>query len=67
MGDYSTNIFVILMTWLFFTNRINNTITFIILIIVGLLLLIEEWWRGRKSFHKRRKREINKMKTKDLK
>lgn len=59
-------IFTLTMSWMFVTNRIESTTMFIVLLIVGLILLIEEWVRGRKSLHKRRQKEMDIMKTKDL-
>ncbi|WP_379589051.1 hypothetical protein [Oceanobacillus caeni] len=54
------------MTWLFASDRIESITMYIVLLIVGLIILIEEWIRGRKAFNKRRQKEMNIMKTKDL-
>lgn len=59
-------IFFATMTWLFASDRIESITMYIVLLIVGLIILIEEWIRGRKAFNKRRQKEMNIMKTKDL-
>ncbi|AIF68367.1 hypothetical protein GZ22_18165 (plasmid) [Terribacillus saccharophilus] len=59
-------VFVAVMSWMFTTNRIESVTMFVVLLIIGLILLIEEWVRGRRSLQKRRKKEMDIMKTKDL-
>ncbi|WP_106767442.1 hypothetical protein [Paenibacillus faecalis] len=54
------------MTWMFITNSIESTTKYIVLLLVGLIFLIEEWVRGRRSLHKRRQKEMDMMKAKDL-
>ncbi|CDQ37938.1 MULTISPECIES: hypothetical protein [Virgibacillus] len=60
-------IFVSGLTWMFASNRIESTTAYIIILIVGIILLTEEWHRGRKSLQRNRKKELDKMKTYDLK
>ncbi|WP_077306761.1 hypothetical protein [Terribacillus halophilus] len=59
-------VFIAVMSWMFTSNRIESVAMFVVLLIIGLILLIEEWVRGRKSLQKRRKKEMDIMKTKDL-
>jgi len=65
-GTIMPVIFIVMMTWIFATDRIDSMTMYIVLLLVGLILLIEEWIRGRKTLHKRRQKEMDIMKTKDL-
>lgn len=60
--------YIIFSSWMFVTNRIEiGSITgFIIILVVGLLFLIAEWNGGRKYLQAKRKKELDKMKTRDL-
>lgn len=59
--------FLTVLTWMFVTNRIEHTLAFILIFLVGMLFLIAEWSSGRNSFRKRRKKELDKMKSYDMK
>lgn len=59
-------VFIAVMSWIFITNRVESVTMFVVLLIIGLILLIEEWVRGRRSLQKRRQKEMDIMKTKDL-
>ncbi|MFP7171693.1 hypothetical protein [Terribacillus sp. 7520-G] len=65
-GFFIPVIFIAAMSWMFITNRLESVTMFVVLLIIGLILLIEEWVRGRKSLQKRRHKEMDIMKTKDL-
>uniref|UniRef100_UPI00402AF6BF hypothetical protein n=1 Tax=Bacillus sp. DX2.2 TaxID=3073452 RepID=UPI00402AF6BF len=58
--------YVVLLTGMFVTNNIESTIGFILYLLLGILFLIVEWNQGRKSLHKKRKKELDKMKTHDI-
>lgn len=59
-------VFIAGMSWFYFENKVSNNIGFLIIALVGLALLIEEWNRGRRMLHKKRVKEIEKMKTQDI-
>jgi len=58
---------IVFLTWLFITNRIESTIGFILYLLLGTLFLCIEWKLGRKYFHKKIQKELDKMKTHDMK
>lgn len=59
--------FLAVLTWMLVTNRIEHTLVYILILLAGMLFLIAEWNRGRKSLHKRREKELEKMATYDMK
>lgn len=59
--------YIVFSIWMFATNRINSTLGFILYLLLGLLFLIVEWSAGRKSLNQKRKKELDKIKTHDLK
>ncbi|MCP3742024.1 hypothetical protein [Rossellomorea sp. BNER] len=59
--------YIVFLTWMLVTNRIESTIGFILSLLLGILFLIAEWNGGRKYLHKKRRKELDKMKTHDMK
>lgn len=60
-------VFIIFLTWMFVTNHIEHTLAFILILIVGMLFLFGQWVGGRESLRKRRRKELEKMESYDLK
>jgi hypothetical protein len=58
--------YIVFLIWQFVTNHIENTMGFILYLLLGLLFLGAEWNGGRKYLHEKRKKELNKMKTYDM-
>lgn len=58
--------YIVFLTWLFVTNRIESTIGFILYLLLGMLFLCVEWNGGRKYLREKRKKELDKMKTPDM-
>lgn len=58
--------YIVFLTWQFVTNHIENTMGFILYLLLGLLFLGAEWNGGRKYLHEKRKKELAKMKTYDM-
>lgn len=59
-------IFVVWRTWLFFANN-ESFLSYVLVLILGLAFLIGGWVNGRKSLIEQRKKELNKMKSFDMK
>jgi hypothetical protein len=59
--------YIVFLTWMFVTNRIESTIAFILILIIGILFLIAEWNGGRKYLREKTRKELDKMKTYDMK
>ncbi|MCJ7842119.1 hypothetical protein MUB24_14640 [Lederbergia sp. NSJ-179] len=59
-------IFVVWRTWVFFTEN-QSFLKYVLILLVGLAFLIGGWHEGRKALQKRRKQELDKMKSRDLK
>ena len=59
--------YIVFLTCLFVTNRIESTMGFILYLLLGMLFLCAEWNGGRKYIHEKRKKELDKMKTHDMK
>lgn len=59
--------YFVLLTWMFISNRINSTIGYVLYLMLGLLFLIAEWNGGRKYVREKRKKELDKIKTFDMK
>ena len=47
-------------------NHIENTMGFILYLLLGMLFLGAEWNGGRKYLHEKRKKELDKIKTYDM-
>lgn len=60
-------LFITGMTWLVVTHRLENIWAIIVFLVLGIGLLAEQWSLGRKSLAKKRKMELDKMKTHDIK
>ncbi|EOO33701.1 hypothetical protein [Bacillus mycoides] len=58
---------IVFLTWLFITSRIESTSGFILYLLLGMFFLCIEWNLGRKYFHKKIQKELDKMKTHDMK
>ena len=59
--------YIVFLTWILVTNRIESTIGYVLYLLLGLLFLIAEWNGGRKYLREKRKKELDKMKTRDMK
>lgn len=59
--------YILFLTRMLVTNPNENTIGYIMYLLLGLLFLIAEWNGGRKYLREKRKKELDKMKTRDLK
>lgn len=59
--------YIVFLIWMFVTNRIESTMGFILYLLLGMLFLGAEWNGGRKYIHGKRKKELDKMKTHDIK
>ncbi|UNK19036.1 hypothetical protein MNQ98_03040 [Paenibacillus sp. N3/727] len=59
--------YIVFLTWMFVTDRIESTVGFILYLLLGLLFLIAEWSAGRKALNQKRKKELDKIKTHDMK
>lgn len=59
-------IFVVWRTWIFVTND-ERVLSYVLVLLLGLAFLIGGWAEGRKSLTERRKKELNKMKSLDMK
>ncbi|UOQ44896.1 hypothetical protein MUN89_02790 [Halobacillus salinarum] len=64
-GGIIPALLVILMAYFVITERTELLHT-ILITGVGLLFLLAEWGKGRKELQKRRKKELNKMRTQDI-
>ncbi|PKG22611.1 hypothetical protein [Niallia nealsonii] len=59
--------YIVFLTWMFITNHIESIIGFILILLLGILFLIIEWSGGRKYLREKTKKELDKMKTHDIK
>ncbi|MFJ8263009.1 hypothetical protein ACIQ4I_13825 [Rummeliibacillus sp. NPDC094406] len=59
--------YIVFLIWLFVTNHIKSNLGFILYLLLGILFLCIEWNGGRKHLHEKTKKELDKMKTLDLK
>ncbi|WP_232828031.1 hypothetical protein [Paraliobacillus sp. X-1268] len=66
-GAFIPVVFILFLTYMFVTNHIENIFAFILYLIVGMLFLLGQWFGGRESHRKRRRRELEKMESHDLK
>jgi hypothetical protein len=58
--------YIVFLTWQFVTNHIENTMGFILYVLLGTLFLGAEWNGGKKYLQEKRKKELDKMKTYDM-
>lgn len=54
------------LTWMLLTARIDSVLAYILILITGLIFLSMEWSEGRKALHRRRIKELAKMKSQDM-
>ncbi|MGI8351984.1 hypothetical protein NiCM35_19695 [Niallia circulans] len=54
-------------TWMLATDRIESFIAYILILLLGILFLLAEWSGGRKYLHEKRRKELDKMKSHDMK
>lgn len=66
-GSVIPGAYIVFLIWMFVTHRIENTVALILYLLLGLLFLIVEWNAGRKYLSQKRKKELDKIKTHDLK
>ncbi|MEK4800696.1 hypothetical protein MHI02_03755 [Oceanobacillus sp. FSL K6-0118] len=59
-------VFVIWRTWILF-NENENLLAYVLILLVGLAFLFGGWYEGRKALQKKRKQELDKMKSHDIK
>ncbi|MDR7075645.1 hypothetical protein J2Y03_000633 [Neobacillus niacini] len=59
--------YIVFLTWQFVMNRIESTMGFILYLFLGVLFLCAEWNGGRKYLREKRKKELDKMRTHDMK
>lgn len=66
-GAFIPILFVGWITWMFTTARIESILAYILILLVVSMFLMEQWFSGRKSLKERRKKELDKMKSFDMK
>lgn len=54
------------LTWMFANHRIESAMQYVLVLLTGLLFLFGEWRSGRIYYHKKRNKELDKMRTSDL-
>jgi len=59
-------VFVVWRTWILI-NEDENFLAYVLILLVGLAFLIGGWYEGRKALHEKRKQELDKMKSYDMK
>lgn len=59
-------IFVSWLTWTLFTDHMS-VLAYVLILLVGFIVLSMEWSEGREALRKRRKKELDKMSTYDIK
>lgn len=59
-------IFVVWRTWIFINND-ERVLSYVLVLLLGLAFLIGGWTKGRKSLTERTKKELNRMKSLDMK
>lgn len=64
-GGFIPVIFVAWRTWILFTGN-ESILAYVLILLLGMAFLVGGWIKGRKSLHKRRKRELDKMKSLDM-
>jgi len=58
-------IFIVWRTGRFFNGN-ENFLAYVLILLVGLAFLFGGWYEGRTALHKKRKQELNKMRSHDL-
>ena len=58
--------YIVFVTWMLITNRMDSAISYFLVLLLGLLFLIAEWSGGRKYLVEKRKKELEKMKIHDM-
>lgn len=58
--------YVIFSIWMLVTDRYEGTLHFILYLLLGLLFLLGEWITGRKTLKQKRNKELNKMRSHDM-
>lgn len=66
MGAIIPVAYIVVLTWMLVTSRIESAIAFILILILGILFLIAEWNGGRKYLREKRRKELDRMKTHDM-
>ncbi|RDW16166.1 hypothetical protein [Oceanobacillus chungangensis] len=67
LGAIVPILFVAGLTWMLITDRIESILAYVLFLIVGLVFLLQQWSHGRNTLRKNRQRELDKMKTHDIK
>ncbi|GIO22869.1 hypothetical protein [Oceanobacillus sp. J11TS1] len=65
-GGFIPLVFVVWRTWILI-NEDENFLAYVLILLVGLAFLIGGWYEGRKALHNKRKQELDKMKSYDIK
>lgn len=60
-------LFVVGLTWMLVIDRIESIFAYVLFLVIGLIFLLQQWSSGRKSFHRNRRKELEKMKKYDIK
>ena len=58
--------YIIFLTWMLTTNRIESTLGFFLYLALGIFFLSLEWRGGRKYLKEKRQKELDKMKTYEM-
>ena len=59
--------YIVMLTWLLLSNRLESTIGYVLYLMLGLFFLVAEWKAGRKYLQEKRKKELAQIKTRDMK
>ncbi|WP_100329970.1 hypothetical protein [Bacillus xiapuensis] len=59
--------YVLFLTWMLATTRIDSTLGYVLSLLLGLIFLIAEWVSGRKYLQEKRKKELDKIKIRNMK
>ena len=59
-------VFVVWRTWILI-NEDEKFLSYALVLLLGLAFLIGGWYEGRNALHKKRKQELDKMKSYDMK
>lgn len=58
-------VFIVWRTWILW-NENENFLHFTLILLLGLAFLLAGWYEGRKALHKKRKQELDKMRSFDM-